>query len=73
MVMVLLQHFPMFRESDKDCSTPDAPPDDEKLIPFREKFDCLSRDSSKMVGDFFIRNLADYLWIIRLQILFVFI
>lgn len=49
---VLLQHFPMFRESDKDCSTPDAPPDDEKLIPFREKFDCLSRDSSKMLLEY---------------------
>lgn len=40
----------MFRTSDVNCSTPDAAPDDEKDIPFREKWDCISRESSELVG-----------------------
>jgi hypothetical protein len=39
----------MYRESDKDCNTPDAAPEEEKLIPFREKWDCISKESSQMV------------------------
>ncbi|XP_053401577.1 metallophosphoesterase 1-like isoform X2 [Mercenaria mercenaria] len=49
---VLLQHFPMYRESDKNCSTPDAAPDDEKFIPFREKWDCISKESSTMLLEY---------------------
>ncbi|KAL4227147.1 Metallophosphoesterase 1 [Mactra antiquata] len=46
---ILLQHFPMYRDSDKDCMTPDAAPDEERYIPFREKWDCLSKESSNML------------------------
>lgn len=44
-----LQHFPMYRESDRDCFTPDAAPEEEKSIPFREKWDCVSKESTEMV------------------------
>ncbi|XP_061198114.1 metallophosphoesterase 1-like [Saccostrea echinata] len=46
---ILMQHFPMFRPSDHNCSTPDAAPSAEKDIPFRPKYDCLSQEASKQV------------------------
>lgn len=49
---ILLQHFPMYRESDKDCSTPDAAPEEEKYVPFREKWDCISKESSQMLFEY---------------------
>jgi hypothetical protein len=39
----------MYRPSDSNCSLPDAAPIDEKDIPFREKWDCLSQEASKQV------------------------
>lgn len=39
----------MYRESDKDCFTPDAAPEEEKAIPFRERWDCVSKESTEMV------------------------
>lgn len=44
---IILQHFPMYRASDSNCTTPDRAPPDEIDIPFREKWDCLSRESTK--------------------------
>ncbi|CAG2246986.1 MPPE1 [Mytilus edulis] len=46
---ILLQHFPMYRTSDANCTVPDAAPLDEKYIPFREKWDCLSQEASKQL------------------------
>ncbi|VDI03302.1 Hypothetical predicted protein [Mytilus galloprovincialis] len=46
---ILLQHFPMYRPSDANCTVPDAAPLDEKYIPFREKWDCLSQEASKQL------------------------
>ncbi|ODN03855.1 Metallophosphoesterase 1 [Orchesella cincta] len=43
---VLLQHFPMYRKSDETCKGEDAAPENEKVIKFRESYDCLSKDSS---------------------------
>lgn len=48
---ILLQHFPMYRPSDANCTTLDAAPAEEKYIPFREKWDCLSQDASKQLFD----------------------
>lgn len=46
---IILQHFPMYRSSDINCSTPDAAPEPKKSVPFRENFDCLSRRSTKKI------------------------
>ena len=45
----MFQHFPMYRVSDSNCSTPDAAPSEEKEIEFRPKWDCLSKNSTEMV------------------------
>jgi len=46
---VLIQHYPLYRKSDSDCQTeePDSAPADEIGDPFREKWDCVSKESSK--------------------------
>lgn len=46
---ILLQHFPMYRPSDANCSLPDSAPPDEINIPFKEKWDCLSQEASSQV------------------------
>lgn len=46
---ILMQHFPMYRPSDSNCTVPDAAPSAEKDIPFREKWDCLSQEASKQL------------------------
>nr|XP_010585166.1 metallophosphoesterase 1 isoform X2 [Loxodonta africana] len=43
---VLLQHYPLYRSSDANCSGEDAAPPEEKNIPFKEKYDVLSREAS---------------------------
>jgi hypothetical protein len=48
---VLLQHFPLYRESDADCNEEDAAPQSEKVKAFRENFDCVSRNSSRALLD----------------------
>ncbi|TRY76869.1 hypothetical protein TCAL_03831 [Tigriopus californicus] len=48
---VLLQHFPLFRESDAACNEEDAAPASEKYKRFREKWDCLSRNASQTLLD----------------------
>ncbi|KAK9509831.1 hypothetical protein O3M35_004735 [Rhynocoris fuscipes] len=46
---VLLQHFPLYRESDEECNEPDEAPEDEKRQKFRERWDSLSKESSLML------------------------
>ncbi|KAJ9585291.1 hypothetical protein L9F63_002921, partial [Diploptera punctata] len=48
---ILLQHFPMYRESDVDCNEPDQAPEDEKKQKFRERWECLSKESSEQLFD----------------------
>ncbi|XP_039279955.1 metallophosphoesterase 1-like [Nilaparvata lugens] len=46
---ILLQHFPLYRESDSDCNEPDEAPEDEKKQKFRERWECLSKESSEFL------------------------
>lgn len=46
---ILLQHYPMYRESDALCSEPDEAPEDIKDIKFRERWECLSREASEQL------------------------
>lgn len=39
----------MYRESDAECSEPDQAPEDEKTQKFRERWECLSKESSEQV------------------------
>ncbi|KAG8505176.1 Metallophosphoesterase 1, partial [Galemys pyrenaicus] len=44
---ILLQHYPLYRRSDANCSGEDAPPPEERNIPFKERYDVLSREASQ--------------------------
>nr|XP_012601590.1 metallophosphoesterase 1 isoform X1 [Microcebus murinus]XP_020137918.1 metallophosphoesterase 1 isoform X1 [Microcebus murinus] len=44
---VLLQHYPLYRRSDSNCSGEDAAPPDERSTPFQERYDVLSREASQ--------------------------
>ncbi|KAL1773607.1 hypothetical protein HispidOSU_012955 [Sigmodon hispidus] len=44
---VLLQHYPLYRVSDANCSGEDAAPPEERNVPFKEKYDVLSREASQ--------------------------
>ncbi|ERE86166.1 metallophosphoesterase 1 isoform X1 [Cricetulus griseus] len=44
---VLLQHYPLYRASDANCSGEDAAPPEERNVPFEEKYDVLSREASQ--------------------------
>nr|XP_048275267.1 metallophosphoesterase 1 isoform X1 [Myodes glareolus]XP_048275268.1 metallophosphoesterase 1 isoform X1 [Myodes glareolus]XP_048275269.1 metallophosphoesterase 1 isoform X1 [Myodes glareolus]XP_048275270.1 metallophosphoesterase 1 isoform X1 [Myodes glareolus] len=44
---VLLQHYPLYRASDANCSGEDAAPPEEKNVPFKEKYDVLSQEASQ--------------------------
>ncbi|XP_051019436.1 metallophosphoesterase 1 isoform X2 [Acomys russatus] len=44
---VLLQHYPLYRASDANCSGEDAAPPEERSVPFKEKYDVLSREASQ--------------------------
>ncbi|CAD5116745.1 DgyrCDS5600 [Dimorphilus gyrociliatus] len=46
---ILLQHFPMFRKSDWNCSGVDAAPVEERHKSFRPKYDCLSKEASNQL------------------------
>ncbi|XP_049989812.1 metallophosphoesterase 1-like isoform X2 [Alexandromys fortis] len=46
---VLLQHYPLYRASDANCSGEDAAPPEEKNVPFKEKYDVLSQEASQKV------------------------
>ncbi|XP_005372639.1 PREDICTED: metallophosphoesterase 1 [Chinchilla lanigera] len=44
---ILLQHYPLYRASDANCSGPDAAPPEERSIPFKERYDALSLEASQ--------------------------
>ncbi|XP_057383075.1 metallophosphoesterase 1 isoform X2 [Balaenoptera acutorostrata] len=44
---ILLQHFPLYRRNDANCSGEDAAPPDEKYTPFKERYDVLSQEASR--------------------------
>ncbi|KAJ7400212.1 metallophosphoesterase 1 [Pitangus sulphuratus] len=44
-----LQHYPLYRKSDAECSGEDAAPPEEKNTPFKEKYDVLSQEASQKV------------------------
>nr|XP_006117547.1 metallophosphoesterase 1 isoform X1 [Pelodiscus sinensis]XP_025037659.1 metallophosphoesterase 1 isoform X1 [Pelodiscus sinensis]XP_025037660.1 metallophosphoesterase 1 isoform X1 [Pelodiscus sinensis] len=44
---ILLQHYPLYRRSDAECRGEDSALPEEKNIPFKEKYDVLSREASK--------------------------
>ncbi|XP_076223128.1 per1-like protein PGAP5 [Nomia melanderi] len=48
---IILQHFPMYRESDENCNELDQAPNDIKNIKFRERWECLSKEASEQLLD----------------------
>ncbi|XP_057554479.1 metallophosphoesterase 1 isoform X2 [Hippopotamus amphibius kiboko] len=44
---ILLQHFPLYRRNDANCSGEDSAPPEEKYTPFKERYDALSREASQ--------------------------
>ncbi|XP_048031089.1 metallophosphoesterase 1 isoform X1 [Megalobrama amblycephala] len=44
---ILLQHYPLYRESDAMCTDVDAAPLDERYQLFRERYDVISKSASK--------------------------
>lgn len=43
---ILLQHFPLYRQSDMDCNEPDSAHMPVKKERFRERWECLSQEST---------------------------
>ncbi|XP_018325112.1 metallophosphoesterase 1 isoform X2 [Agrilus planipennis] len=43
---ILMQHFPLYRHSDKACNEPDEAPVPLKNRVFKEKWDCLSKEAT---------------------------
>ncbi|XP_011866752.1 PREDICTED: metallophosphoesterase 1 isoform X1 [Vollenhovia emeryi] len=48
---ILLQHYPMYRESDEICNELDQAPNELKAIKFRERWECLSKEASEQLLD----------------------
>jgi len=46
---ILLTHFPLFRESDKDCDEIDSAPDSVKFDVYKERWDCLSLNATNLI------------------------
>uniref|UniRef100_A0A452IZP9 Metallophosphoesterase 1 n=1 Tax=Gopherus agassizii TaxID=38772 RepID=A0A452IZP9_9SAUR len=44
---ILLQHYPLYRRSDAECTGEDSALPEEKNTPFKEKYDVLSREASQ--------------------------
>ncbi|XP_073966998.1 metallophosphoesterase 1-like [Choristoneura fumiferana] len=44
---ILIQHFPLYRASDSQCTEPDAAPLPERDSLFVERWDCLSKESTE--------------------------
>ncbi|XP_043543680.1 metallophosphoesterase 1 isoform X3 [Chiloscyllium plagiosum] len=44
---ILLQHYPLYRVSDEECTGEDSASPEEKQLLFREKYDTLSLEASK--------------------------
>ncbi|XP_076243466.1 per1-like protein PGAP5 [Calliopsis andreniformis] len=48
---IVLQHYPMYRESDEICNELDQAPDEIKNVKFRERWECLSKEASEQLLD----------------------
>lgn len=46
---LLLQHYPLYRESDKDCDDFDSAPLPVRSQRFRERWECLSKDATEQL------------------------
>ncbi|BES88331.1 Calcineurin-like phosphoesterase [Nesidiocoris tenuis] len=46
---ILLQHYPLYRESDKYCNEPDDAPEEVKQQKFRERWECISKESTLLL------------------------
>ncbi|RVE48804.1 hypothetical protein evm_006578 [Chilo suppressalis] len=44
---IIMQHYPLYRESDNICTEPDAAPLPERNSLFEERWDCLSKESTE--------------------------
>ncbi|XP_030068141.1 metallophosphoesterase 1 [Microcaecilia unicolor] len=44
---ILLQHFPLYRRSDSECTGEDSATLEEKAVLFKEKYDALSQEASQ--------------------------
>ncbi|XP_053570885.1 metallophosphoesterase 1 [Bombina bombina] len=44
---ILLQHYPLYRKSDAECTGEDAASPEEKKVQFKEKYDVLSHNASE--------------------------
>ncbi|KAG7317776.1 hypothetical protein KOW79_018811 [Hemibagrus wyckioides] len=44
---IILQHYPLYRTSDAECTGEDAAPHNERYQLFQERYDVLSQDASK--------------------------
>ncbi|XP_027028458.1 metallophosphoesterase 1 [Tachysurus fulvidraco] len=44
---IILQHYPLYRTSDAQCTGEDAAPLNERYLHFQERYDVLSQDASK--------------------------
>ncbi|XP_029446841.1 metallophosphoesterase 1 [Rhinatrema bivittatum] len=44
---ILLQHYPLYRESDSECTGEDSATPEEKEVLFKEKYDVLSQEASQ--------------------------
>ncbi|OXB76527.1 UNVERIFIED_CONTAM: hypothetical protein H355_004896 [Colinus virginianus] len=60
---ILLQHYPLYRKSDAECSGEDAAPPEEKTIPFKEKYDVLSQEASQKVFSISILSIGGGGWV----------
>lgn len=49
MLCLCLQHYPLYRTSDAECTGEDAAPHNERYQLFQERYDVLSQDASKKV------------------------
>ena len=44
-----MSHYPLYRVSDEHCDEPDEAPCDDKTAVFREGWDCLTRNATKLL------------------------
>ncbi|XP_045785927.1 metallophosphoesterase 1 [Maniola jurtina] len=44
---IVMQHYPLYRESDRICTEPDAAPPSVRNNLFEERWDCLSKESTE--------------------------
>ncbi|KAI5617055.1 metallophosphoesterase 1, partial [Silurus asotus] len=50
---IILQHYPLYRASDAECTGEDAAPFSERYQSFQERYDVLSQDASKKLLSWF--------------------